>query len=146
MGAIAQIMNVNFPLRMPGELITGEVTLTNVGDEPTSEVSGFFSVLITTLWNGQEYQRITYSNTAPGQPLTFPFLSVMGGIGTMPEGDAVIEVVAQTRLAYEVYRVDDVKKWDLSEGVPPPEYPPPYPNPLLPLLLIAALALILYRR
>ena len=141
MVAIAQITNVNFPLRMPGELITGEVTLTNVGDEPTSEASGFFSVLITTLWNGQEYQRVTYSNTAPGQTLTFSFLAVMGGIGTMPVGDAVIEIVARTRLAYEVYRVDEVMSWSLTEGVPVPES-----KPLLPLLLIAALVLLFYGR
>ena len=136
MVAVAQISNVNFPLRMPGELITGDVTLKNVGNEATGEVAGFFGVLVKTLWDGQEYPLFMYSITAPGETLTFYYSS----LGTMPEGDAVLEIVGITWLG-EDRRVDDVKSWDLSEGVPIPE-----PKPLLPLLLIAALALLFYGR
>ena len=141
MVAIAQITNVNFPLRMPGDPITGTVILTNIGNEPTSESTGFFGVLIKTLWDGQEYPLFMYSTTAPGETVTFNYSS----LGTMPDGYAKIEVTGRTWLG-AVWRVDDVKSWDLSEGVPPPEYPPPYPNPLLPLLLIAAVALLFFGR
>ena len=141
MVAIAQITNVNFPLRIPGELITGEVNLTNIGDETTSEVAGFFGVLVKTMWDGAEYERIMYSSTAPGETLTISFLDIQGGIGTMPQGAALIEIVARTRLAYEVFRVDEVMSWDLTEGVPVPES-----KPLLPLLLLGVLALLLFGR
>ena len=136
MVVIAQITNVNFPLRMPGELIAGDITLKNIGNEATGEVTGFFGILVKTLWDGQEYPLFMYSITAPGETLTFYYSS----LGTMPEGDAVLEIVGVTWLG-EDRRVDDVKSWDLSEGVQIPE-----PKPLLPLLIIAALALLFYRR
>ena len=141
MVAKAQITSFNFPLRMPGELISGEVNLTNIGDETTSEVAGFFGVLVKTMWDGAEYERIVYSSTAPGETLTISFLDIQGGIGTMPQGAALIEIVARTRIAYEVFRVDDVIDWSISEGVPVSE-----PKPLIPLLLLGALALLLFGR
>ena len=136
MVAIAQVTNVNFPLRMPGELIAGDVTLKNVGNEATGEVAGIFGVMIKTLWNGQEYPSFMYSTTAPGETVIFYFTS----LGAMPEGDAVIEIVGGTWIG-EAWRPDDVVSWNLSEGVPIPE-----PKPLLPLILIAALVLLFYGR
>ena len=140
MVAIAQISNVNFPLRMPGELITGDVTLKNVGNEATGEVAGFFGVLVKTLWDNMEYTLFTYAILAPGETFTYDFHSAMGGIGTMPEGEAVIEVVGRTWLG-DAWRVDDVISWSISEGVPTPE-----PKPLMPLLLLGVLALLLFGR
>ena len=136
MVAVAQISNVNFPLRMPGELIVGHVTVKNVGNEATGEVAGFFGVLVKTLWDGQEYPLFMYSITAPGETLTFYYSS----LGTMPEGDVVLEIMGITWLG-EDRRVDDVKSWDLSEGILIPE-----PKPLMPLLLLGVLALLLFGR
>ena len=139
MVAVAQISNVNFPLRMPGELITGTVTLKNVGNETTSVEAGFFGVMVKTLWDGGEYTLFTYAIIAPGETFTFDFHEFYPA-GMMPEGEAVLEIVGRTWLG-DVWRVDDVKSWILSEDVPTPE-----PKPLLSLLLIAALALLFYGR
>ena len=140
MVAIAQITNVNFPLRMPGELITGTVTLKNVGNETTSVEAGFFGVMVKTLWDGGEYTLFTYAIIAPGETFTYDFHSAMGGIGTMPDGEAVIEVVGRTWLG-DAWRVDDVISWSISEEVPVPE-----PKPLMPLLLLGVLALLIFGR
>ena len=140
MVAIAQVANVDFPLRNPGELISGSVTLKNVGDESTGLEAGFFGVLVTTLWDGQEHTLFMYSTLAPGETSTYYFHEGMGGIGYMPEGEAVIEVVGRTWLG-EVWRVDDVISWSISEGGQVPE-----PKPMLPLLLIAAVAMLLFGR
>jgi len=140
MVAVAQVTNVNFPLRMPGELIAGDVTLKNVGNEATGEMAGFFGVLVKTLWDNMEYTLFAYAILAPGENFTYDFHSAMGGIGTMPEGEAVIEVVGRTWLG-DAWRVDDVISWSISEGVPVPE-----PKPLMPLLLLGVLALLLFGR
>ena len=136
MVAKAQITNVNFPLRMPGELISGDITLTNVGNEPTGEVAGFFRVLVKTLWDGGEYPLSMYSITAPGETVTFYYSS----LGIMPTGEAVIEIVGGTGLG-DVWVVDDVIVWSLTEGVPITE-----PKPLIPILLLGVLALLLFGR
>ena len=140
MVAIAQIVNVNFPLQMPGELISGDVTVRNVGDESTGVATGFFGVLVKTLWDNKEYTLFSYATLLPGESFIFYFHSGMGGIGVMPEGAAVIEVVGRTWLG-EVWRIDDVVDWSISEGGSVPE-----PKPLMPLLLLAALALVFYER
>ena len=136
MVAIAQVANVDFPLRSPGELISGSVTLKNVGDEPTGLEAGFFGLLVKTLWDGQEYPLSMYSITAPGETVTFYFTS----LGAMPEGEAVLEIVGGTWIG-EAWRPDDVVVWSISEGGPIPE-----PKPLMPLLLIAAVALLFFGR
>jgi len=136
MVAIAQVAKVDFPLRNPGELISGIVTLKNVGDEPTGLEAGFFGLLITTLWDGQEYPLSMYSITAPGETVTFYFTS----LGAMPEGEAMIEIVGGTRIG-EAWRSDDVVVWSISEGGQVPEA-----KPVLPLLLIAAVTLLILGR
>ena len=140
MGAIAQITEINFPTVTPGEIIAGTVTMMNIGDDYTSYENGWFGVLIKTLWDGGEYERIMYSSTAPGEFIVFDFLNIQGGIGAMPVGDAVIEVTARMRLG-DTWRVDDEKNLYLA-GEPPA----PKPNPLAPLILIAGLVLLFARK
>ena len=139
MVAIAQISNVNFPLKMPGELITGDVTLKNVGNESTGVEAGYFGVLVKTLWDNMEYTLFTYLAIAPGETYTFDFHE-FSPAGMMPEGEAMLEIVGRTWLG-DVWRVDDVKSWTISEGVPTPE-----PKPLMPLFLLGVLALLLFGR
>ena len=119
MVVLAQITEINFPTRMPGEIVDGTVNLTNIGDESTGPEAGWFGVLIKTLWDGAEYERIMYAATLPGETATFDFHSLQGGIGTMPVGYAEIEVTGRTLLG-DTWSVDDVKRWDLLEGAPPP--------------------------
>jgi len=125
MGAIARIEEINFPTALkPEELITGNIVLRNVGDETTSEEAGYFGVLIKTLWDGKEYTLFTYSNTAPGETITFDYHQYYP-VGTMPDGDAELEVVGRIWLGLDgVWRVDDVKSWIITSGeVPPPPTP-----------------------
>ena len=140
MVAIAQVANIDFPLRNPGELISGSVTLKNVGDESTGLEAGFFGVLVRTLWDGQEHTLFAYATIAPGESFTYEFHSTMGGIGSMPYGAANLEVVGRTWLD-ETWRIDDIISWSISEGGPAPES-----KPVLPLLLIAAVALLFFGR
>ena len=119
MVAKAEITEINFPTRMPGEILDGTITLLNVGDESTGPEGGWFGVLIKTLWDGAEYERIVYSSTASGEFVVFTFHDLQGGIGTMPVGYAEIEVTGRTLLG-DTWSVDDVKRWDLLEGAPPP--------------------------
>ena len=130
MGAIARIEEINFPTALkPGDLITGNIVLKNVGDETTSEEAGYFGVLIKTLWDGKEYPLFTYSNTAPGETFTFDYHQYYP-VGTMPDGDAAMEVVGRIWLGLDgVWRVDDVKSWIITSG----EAPPP-PTPAVSLL------------
>ncbi|GAH13878.1 unnamed protein product, partial [marine sediment metagenome] len=89
MGAIARIEEINFPTALkPGELITGEIVLRNVGDETASAEAGLLAVLITTLWDGKEHTSIAYASINPGETFIFDFRAPRG-TGTMPEGDAV---------------------------------------------------------
>lgn len=114
MVAEARITDMNFPLVLPGEIVAGTITLTNVGDEPTGVEAGFFGVLVTTLWDGVEHTLFTYSITAPGETLNFDFHLGMGGIGTLPEGVVKAVVVGRTWLN-ENWRVDDEKIISLGE-------------------------------
>jgi len=77
-----------------------------------------------------------YSITAPGETVTFYFTS----LGAMPEGEAMIEIVGGTRIG-EAWRSDDVVVWSISEGGQVPEA-----KPVLPLLLIAAVTLLILGR
>ena len=135
--AKAQITDMNFPSTLiPGDPIAGTVTLKNIGDESTSETAGFFGVLVKTLWDGVEYPLFMYSNTAPGEIVTFTFPS----LGVMPEGDAVLNIIGRTWLG-DTWRKDDEKNLYLAGEPPAPE-----PKPLAPLILIAGLAFLLLRR
>ena len=142
MVAIAQIVDINFPEVLPGEIISGSVTIKNIGDETTSEATGYLGILVKTLWDGQEYTSFTYFALAPDETYNWLFPEIQGGIGLMPDGLAQIEVTSRLWfIETETWRVDDVKSLDLSTGSLIPE-----PKPLMPLLLIAGLALLLFRR
>ncbi|GAH14890.1 unnamed protein product [marine sediment metagenome] len=132
MATKAQIEAINFTPPLPGELITGEVTLKNVGDETTGESTGFFGVLITTLWDGKEHTLFSYAILEPGDTVTYLFHSGMGGIGTMPEGDAELRIVGRTWLE-DNWRDDDIMNYVLGVGPVEPEEPPKK-SPIPPLL------------
>ena len=122
MGAIAWIQEINFPTTLnPGDLITGSITIKNIGDETTGTEAGYFSVLITTLWDGKEYPQIAYSSTKPGETFIFSFHSNYP-VGTMPDGDAELVIEGRIWLGYNGgYRIDDTKSWMITiEEVPPP--------------------------
>lgn len=140
MVAKAQITDMNFPIVTPGTTITGTVILTNIGDEPTSQEAGFFGVMVKTLWDNMEYTLFTYAILAPGETFTYDFHSAMGGIGTMPEGEAVLNVVGRTWIG-DAWRVDDEKNLYLAGEPSAPET-----KPILPLLLIAGLILLFTRK
>jgi len=135
MVAIAQIEEINLPTTLnPGDLITGSITIKNIGDETTGTEAGYFSVLITTLWDGKEYPQIAYSSTAPGETFIFSFHSNYP-VGTMPEWDAELEVVGRIWLGWNGgYRTDDTRSWMITI-----EEAPPIPEPLQLLPLIGSL-------
>ena len=112
MGAEAQIEEINFPSELnPGDLIFGEITLKNVGDEVTSEPAGYFGVLITTKWDGEEHTLFAYATVPPGETFTFHYQM---SIGKMPESDAELEVIGRVWLPLDgVFRNDDIKIWSI---------------------------------
>ena len=135
--AKAQITDMNFQSTlMPGDPIAGTVTLKNISNEPTGIEAGFFGILVKTLWNAQEYPLFASAIIAPGETFTFTFAS----LGTMPEGEAVLNIIGRTWLG-DAWRKDDEKNLYLAGEPPIPE-----PKPLLPLILIAGLVLLFARK
>lgn len=132
MAALAQIEGINLPTTLrPGDLITGSIAVTNVGDEP-----GTLGVLITTMWDGVEYPQVGGGPTPPGGSMLFTFHEGYPA-GYMPGGNAELVLEGRIWLGYDGgYRTDDVKTWVIA----PYEEPPiPEPKPWLPLLLMVGL-------
>lgn len=133
MGAMARIEEINFPTALnTGDPIEGTIVLKNVGDETASVESGLLAVLITTLWDGKEHTSIAYASINPGETFTFDFRAPRG-TGTMPDGNAVLEVAGRIWLGWDGgWRVDDVKSWIIYLGEAPP---PQEPVQLLPIIV-----------
>ena len=120
MVAAAEITDISFPEVAQGEIVSGTVTVENIGDEPTSEATGYLGILVKTLWDGQEYPSFTYYALAPGETYTWLFPAVQGGIGTMPAGPAEVEVTSRRWLG-GVWEVDDVVYYSINFQEPLPK-------------------------
>ena len=135
MAAIAQIEEINLPTTLnPGDLITGSITIKNIGDE-----LGTLGVLITTTWDGKEYPLVSGGPTSPEGSMTFNFHEGYPA-GNMPSGNAELVIEGRIWLGYNGgYRTDDVKTWIVTLYEEPPE-----PLPLLPIIGSLLTGLLLF--
>lgn len=118
MGAIARIEEINFPTVLnPGDLITGSITIKNIGDEP-----GTLGVRITTTWDGKKYSLVSGGPTSPEGSMTYYFHEGYPA-GNMPSGNAELIIEGLIWLGWNGgFRTDDTKSWVITlQEVPPPE-------------------------